>query len=54
MLGGRDIARVAGSTWRFARQHRVWWLVPLLALLALTALLLAAGQTASPFVYTLF
>jgi hypothetical protein len=37
-----------------AREHRAWWLVPLLAILALAGLLAVASQGALPFVYTLF
>lgn len=37
-----------------AREHRAWWLVPLLVILALAALLAVASQGALPFVYTLF
>ena len=39
---------------QFAQQNKVYWIVPLLAVLALAALLVVAGQTATPFVYTLF
>lgn len=39
---------------QFARQNKVYWIVPLLAVLALSALLLLTAQTATPFVYTLF
>ncbi len=39
---------------QFAKQNKVYWIVPLLAVLALAALLVIAGQTATPFIYTLF
>ncbi len=38
----------------FAREKRVYWIVPLVVVLGLTALLVVAGQTAAPMIYTLF
>jgi hypothetical protein len=38
----------------FARQNKVYWIVPLIVLLGLMALLIVAGQTTAPFIYTLF
>lgn len=38
----------------FAREHKAWWIVPLVAVLALIVLLIAVGQTSAPFIYTLF
>lgn len=38
----------------FARDHKAWWIVPLVAVLALIVLLIAVGQSATPFIYTLF
>ena len=38
----------------FAREHKAWWIVPLLIVLGLVALLIATGQASAPFVYTLF
>lgn len=38
----------------FAREHKAWWIVPLLIVLGLVALLIATGQAAAPFIYTLF
>jgi hypothetical protein len=38
----------------FARVHKAWWIVPLVLMLGLIALLIAAGQGATPFIYTLF
>jgi hypothetical protein len=39
---------------RFARAHKVYWIVPLIVVLGLTSLLIVAGQSAAPFIYTLF
>ena len=38
----------------FARQNKVYWIVPLVLILALMALLILAGQSTAPFIYTLF
>ena len=39
---------------RFARAHKVYWIVPLILVLGLMVLLIAAGQVSAPFIYTLF
>ncbi len=38
----------------FARANKVYWIVPLVLVLALAALIAVAGQGAAPFIYTLF
>ena len=38
----------------FARENRVYWIVPLMLVLGLTALLVATGQATAPMIYTLF
>ncbi len=38
----------------FAREHKAWWIIPLMLCLALIALLVASAQGAAPFIYTLF
>jgi drug/metabolite transporter superfamily protein YnfA len=43
------------EVWLFLRHNKKWWLLPILAVLALFALLtLLAGTGAAPFIYTLF
>ncbi len=39
---------------RFARAHRVYWIVPLVVFLGLAALVVVGGQSAAPLLYTLF
>jgi hypothetical protein len=41
---------------QFLWARRLWWLIPLVAILILTAVLLIAGQVTgvAPFIYTLF
>jgi len=38
----------------FARTHKVYWIVPMVAVLALLVVLVAVGQFSAPFIYTLF
>jgi hypothetical protein len=39
---------------RFARDNKAYWIVPLAIVLGLSGLLIVAGQTAAPLLYTLF
>lgn len=38
----------------FAWANKAWWIVPIILVLLLLALLIVGGQTAAPFIYTLF
>jgi len=38
----------------FARQNKIWWIVPLVIVLLVLALVMVAGQAIAPFIYTLF
>lgn len=38
----------------FAKGNRAWWLIPVILILLLLAGLIIVGQTAAPFIYTLF
>jgi hypothetical protein len=38
----------------FARENRLYWIVPLVLLLGVTAALVATSQAAAPFIYALF
>jgi hypothetical protein len=38
----------------FAAENKAWWLVPLVAVLALAAVLAMSATTSAPFVYSLF
>ncbi len=38
----------------FARAHKVWWIVPVIAILLLAGLLIVAVSAISPFIYSLF
>lgn len=50
----RHVRRLASDILHLARHHKAYWIVPLLLVLALTIALLVVGQSAAPFVYTLF
>lgn len=50
----RYLLRLAGEFLAFAREHKVYWIVPLGLVLALILLLVVTSQGAAPFVYTLF
>ena len=39
---------------RFAVEHKVYWIVPLVLMLGLAGLVVIASQTATPLIYTLF
>ena len=39
---------------RFAREKRVWWIVPLILLLGFCGLVVVATQSVAPLIYTLF
>jgi hypothetical protein len=39
---------------RFARDSKSYWIIPMILLLGLSALLIVAGQSATPLLYTLF
>lgn len=38
----------------FARENRVYWLVPLVVVLGMISLLIVALHAVAPFIYTLF
>lgn len=41
--------------WQLLREHKKWWLTPIVAMLLLLSwLTLFAGGSAAPFLYTLF
>jgi len=46
---------LAGELLLLVRENKKWWLIPILAVLAVVGLLAALGTTgAAPFIYTLF
>jgi hypothetical protein len=43
-----------GELLDFAKQNKVYWIVPMVLILGLVILLVVTSQTAAPFIYTLF
>jgi hypothetical protein len=50
----RHAGRLLGEFWAFARANKAWWIVPLAIVLLLVGILIVAGQTVAPFIYTVF
>ena len=54
-LGDRPQASLLSEFWTFLGQNKKWWLLPILIMMALFGILiLLAGTSAAPFIYTLF
>ncbi|MBT3192158.1 MAG: hypothetical protein HN341_06345 [Verrucomicrobia bacterium] len=47
---GRLLKEVGGFAWH----NKAWWIVPMVLAMLLLALLVMAGQSVAPFIYTLF
>lgn len=50
----RSLARLLSELWSFAREHKAWWIVPVVIILLLVALIVVSVSTISPFIYSLF
>ncbi len=50
----RHSGKLARDLIEFASENKVYWIVPLVGVLALVGLLIMASQTTAPFIYTLF
>jgi Family of unknown function (DUF5989) len=50
----RHLLRLLRDLWLFARDHKVWWIVPLVVVLLVVAVLIVGVSTISPFIYSLF
>lgn len=48
------VVRLVGEFIGFAHERRAYWLIPLLALLALAAVFVVGGQAITPLIYTIF
>jgi hypothetical protein len=46
--------KLLGEFLRFAREKRAYWIIPLILILGIAALVIVAGQSATPLLYTLF
>ncbi|MDR3088942.1 MAG: DUF5989 family protein [Desulfobulbaceae bacterium] len=43
-----------GEMFGFAKKRKAWWIIPLVITFLLVGLLIAAGESVTPFIYTLF
>jgi len=43
-----------GEILQFAKQNKVYWIVPFILVLGLVILLVVTSQATAPFIYTLF
>lgn len=50
----RHFLQLVRDLFGFAREHKAWWIIPLMIFLAIIALVIAAGTGAAPFIYTFF
>jgi uncharacterized protein YdaL len=50
----RDSIKLFREFVGFAREHRTYWIVPLIVMLGIAGFLIVAGQAAAPLLYTLF
>jgi hypothetical protein len=50
----KNLARLLRELWAFAREHKAWWIVPVVVILLLVAFLIVGVSTISPFIYSLF
>lgn len=50
----RHVGSLLAEVGRYAARNRAWWLVPIVVALLILGLLIATGQVAAPFIYTLF
>lgn len=42
------------EVFQFARQNKIYWIVPFVLILGLVVLLVVTSHSAAPFIYTLF
>jgi hypothetical protein len=50
----RHLGHLLAEIGRYAARNKAWWLVPLVVVLLVLGLMIATGQVATPFIYTLF
>ncbi len=50
----RHLGKLLADLFGFARQNKIWWIVPLVILLLVAGALVVGVSTISPFIYSLF
>jgi hypothetical protein len=48
------LGSLLGEIFQFAKQNKVYWIVPFILVLGLVILLVVTSQATAPFIYTLF
>ena len=48
--------KILGEFWQFLKEHKIWWMAPIIGILLLLGLLivLTEGSAVTPFIYSLF
>jgi hypothetical protein len=49
-----NLMRLVRELFGFAREHKAWWMIPVVGVLLVVALFIVAVSTISPFIYSLF
>ncbi len=50
----RHLSQLLREVFGFARENKIWWMVPVVVLLLIVGVLIAGVSTISPFIYSLF
>lgn len=50
----KNLMRLVRELFGFAREHKAWWIIPVVAVLLVVGLFIVAVSTISPFIYSLF
>ncbi|MBS0631627.1 MAG: hypothetical protein JSS11_06910 [Verrucomicrobia bacterium] len=50
----KSLSRLLREFWAFARERKVWWLIPIVLTLLIIGVLVATVSSISPFIYSLF
>ena len=50
----KNLGRLLREFWAFAREHKAWWIIPIVVILLLVAVLIVSVSAISPFIYSLF
>ncbi len=50
----RHLFQLFHELFGFAREHKAWWIIPVVLILLLLALAIVTSQSAAPYIYTLF
>jgi hypothetical protein len=50
----KNLLALLRELWAFAREHKAWWIVPIVLILLIVGVLIVSVSTISPFIYSLF